>query len=156
MKRVRSVVAERPVTAEPTSLLLDTNVILDVLLAREPWVEDATYLLNAIAQRSLLGFVAGHAVTTVYYVVERARDRRTAVTAISDLLQVVAVVPLASEDFHRALAIGLRDFEDAVQASACLRVGAHFLVTRNPRDFSGAPVALRSPAEARALVPRTG
>lgn len=72
---------------------------------------------------------------------------------MNDLLQVVTVVPLASEDFYRALSLGLRDFEDAVQAAACLRAGAHFLVTRNARDFRGAPVAVRSPSEARALVP---
>lgn len=152
--RRRPRVSERRESTERTLLLLDTNVILDVVLARDPWDHDAAELLDAIARGGILGLVAGHTVTTVHYIVERARDRRTATTAVNDLLQLVKVVPLASEDFHRALSMGLRDFEDAVQAAACLRAGAHFLVTRNARDFRGAPIALRSPAEALALVPK--
>jgi len=134
-------------------VLLDTNVVLDVLLARAPWVDDAVELLDAMARRQLRGCVAGHTLTTIYYLVERARDRRTAVTAVSDLLDLLEIVPLGGDDFRRALAMGLSDFEDAVQVAACLRSGAQFVVTRNPRDFRGAPVELRSPAEARALIP---
>lgn len=153
VKRRRPRALRSAPAAERTILLLDTNVILDVILAREPWIDDAAALLDAAARGAVLGLVAGHTITTVYYLVERARDRRTAITAVNDLLQVVAVVPLASADFHRVLSLGLRDFEDAVQAAACLRAGAHFLVTRNHRAFRGAPVAVRSPSEARALVP---
>ena len=88
----------------------------------------------------------------MHYIVERARDRATATTAVSDLLQVVNVVPLASEDFHRALALGLRDFEDAVQVAAGLRAGVQYLVTRTVRDFRGSPIDARSPAEAVAVI----
>jgi len=45
--------------------------------------------------------------------------------------------------------------EDAVQAVACLRVGADFLVTRNPKDFRGAPITLRAPGEVLALIAST-
>ena len=58
-------------------LLIDTNVLLDVVLERKPWVEDATALLDAVAKGRAQGYVAAHAVTTVYHVVERARNRRS-------------------------------------------------------------------------------
>jgi hypothetical protein len=47
---------------------------------------------------------------------------------------------------------GLRDYEDAVQAVAALRAGSTWLVTRNPRDYKGAPVEIRSAGEVLALV----
>lgn len=53
------------------------------------------------------------------------------------------------------LALQLKDFEDAVQVAACLRAGADFLVTRNPRDFAGAPVELRSAGEIAAMLGNT-
>jgi hypothetical protein len=71
---------------------------------------------------------------------------------VGDLLQVVRVVPLDTADFQRALAMGLKDYEDAVQAAACLRIGAEFLVTRNARDFKGAPVDPRSAGEVLAFL----
>lgn len=153
-RRRRARVAEGEGLLEGTLLLFDTNVILDVVLARDPWSDDAAALLDASARGDIVGLVAGHTLTTVHYLVERARDRRTATTAVNDPLQVVTVVPLDSADFHRAPSLGLREFEDAVQVAACLRAGAHFLITRNARDFRGTSVAVRSPSEARGLVPR--
>ncbi len=136
------------------SLLVDTNVVLDVVLERRAWVEDASALLDAIAKGHAVGYVASHAVTTVHYIVERERDRSVAGTAVSDLLDLLQVVPLSSADFRRAVGLGLSDFEDAVQVAACLQAGADFLVTRNPKDFKGAPVSTRSPGEILALLNR--
>lgn len=149
-------VAETPApgrTAPPRpTALLDTNVLLDVVLAREPWVDIATALLDAAARGIVRAYVAGHALTTIHYIVEREHGRNAAVTAVSDLLEIVEVVELGSDDFRRALALALPDFEDAVQVAACLRAGAQFLVTRNARDFKGAPVPVQSPAELLALL----
>ena len=133
-------------------LLIDTNVILDVALLRAPWAADAAALLDAVERGQAEGHVASHAITTVHYVVERARDRRTAANAVSDLLRLLSVVPLEATDFHQALVLGLADFEDAVQAVACLRIGADYLVTRNERDYKGAPVTARSAGEVLALL----
>ena len=136
-------------------ILIDTNVVLDVVLARTPWAAEASALLDRTARGDVSGFIAAHAVTTVFYVVERARDRRTALTAVGDLLSVAGVAELGSADFQRALTFGMKDFEDAVQVAAALRVGADFVVTRNARDFRGSPVATRAPGEILALLDAT-
>lgn len=132
---------------EPTRVLVDTNVVLDLVLARVPHDLEAALLFDAVARGTLVGHVAGHAVTTVHCIVERARGRQAALTAVSDLLALLDVVPLGAAEFQRALALGLHDYEDAVQVAACLRVGADMLVTRNARDFRGAPVATRTAGE---------
>lgn len=126
-------------------VLLDTNVVLDVVLARAPWDADAVVLLDGIARGELEGFIAGHAVTTVYYLVERAAGRQLAATAVTDVLKILKVVALETTDFYAALALGLKDFEDGVQVAACLKAGADFLITRNEKDFRGTVVPLRSP-----------
>lgn len=136
----------------PPGLLVDTNVVLDVILRRAPWARDAALLLDAIARAKARGFIAGHAVTTVHYVVEKEQDRTTAVTAVGDILQLLTVVPLGAAEFQRALALNLNDFEDAVQVAACLKVGADHLVTRNAKDFKGAPVTTKTPGEVLALL----
>lgn len=135
-----------------TRLLVDTNVVLDVVLNRQPWAADAAVLLDAVAKGRAQGYIAGHAVTTVYYIVEKQSGHAVAATAVSDLLQLLSVVPLAAADFQRALGLALRDFEDGVQAAACLQVNADYLVTRNPKDFQGAPVTTRAPGEVLALL----
>ncbi|HET7585108.1 MAG TPA: PIN domain-containing protein [Gemmatimonadaceae bacterium] len=139
----------------PAAVLLDINVLLDVILDRAPWADDATLLLDLIAAGRVRGFVSGHSLTTVHYIVAREKDRTRAGSAVSDLLDILEVVPLRAADFQRALALGLRDFEDAVQVAACLQAGADALVTRNARDFQGAPVTIRSAGEVVALIAST-
>jgi predicted nucleic acid-binding protein len=149
--------ASKPPTSAPPhasapTLLIDTNVVLDLLLAREPWAHDAARLFDACAQGAAHAFLAAHAVTTIHYLVERAMSRKAANTAVSDLLELVTVVPASSDDFRRALSLGIRDFEDAVHVTAFLRCGAQFLVTRNARDFKAAQIETRTAGETLALL----
>lgn len=153
-------VAETPppkaAAPRPPTALFDINVLLDVVLAREPWAGVARALLDAAARGAVRAYVASHALTTIHYIVERVHGRTAALTAVSDLLDIVDVVEIGSDDFRRALALTLSDFEDAVQVAACLRSGAEVLVTRNPRDFKDAPVRVQRPAELLALVDKSG
>lgn len=98
------------------------------------------------------GFIASHAVTTIYYIVAKQRGRQTARAAVRDLLGMFRVVPAEDADFQQALSLEMNDFEDAVQAAAALRVGADYLVTRNERDFRGIPLNIRTPGAILALL----
>ncbi len=132
-------------------LLLDINVILDVVLGREPWLNEASRLLSALEDREAEGYVAAHTITTIHYIVAREKGRQIAAQAVSDVLRVVGVVPITSADFQQALVLGISDFEDAVQAAAALQIGADYLITRNTKDFKASPVEVRTPGEALAL-----
>jgi len=118
-------------------LLLDINVLLDVLLQRDPWAEAAAHLLTKIERGEAIGFVAGHTLTTIHYIVSRARDRQSAASAVSDLLRFLEVVPIEKVDFSQALVLPMDDFEDAVQASAVLKIGVDYIVTRDEKGFGG-------------------
>jgi predicted nucleic acid-binding protein len=132
-------------------LLLDINVVLDVLLAREPWAVEAATLLSAVEERRVEGYVAGHTITTVHYIVEKAKGSKIAALSVTDVLRIVRVAPIGATDFHQGLALRMNDFEDAVQVAAALQVGADYLVTRNTKDFRRAPVQVRTPGEILAL-----
>jgi predicted nucleic acid-binding protein len=57
-------------------------------------------------------------------------------------------------DLLRALALGWKDFEDAVQAVCAEKVGAEFIVTRDPDDFRASPVPVIAPRDAVARLGR--
>jgi predicted nucleic acid-binding protein len=126
-------------------LLLDVDVVLDVILAREPWGREASRLFAIVASGGAEGYVAGHTITTAHYIVGRAVARQPALTAMADLLRIVEVVPVEKADFMEALGLGFRDFEDAVQAVCALKVGADVIVTRDAADFTGFPIPALPP-----------
>lgn len=128
-------------------LLIDTNVILDVVLKRGQRGIDGGLLLSAVQRQRAGGYVAAHSITTVHYIVERESGDATARLAVTYILQLLSVVPLGSNDFHAAVALGMPDFEDAVQAAAALAVPADYIVTGNKKDFRHSPVPSRSAAQ---------
>jgi len=132
-------------------LLIDINVILDVMLAREPWVHQSAQLLAAVEDGRAEGYVAAHTITTIHYIVAREKGQHVAARAVTDILRIVQVVPITSADFQQALVLGINDFEDAVQAAAALQIGADYLITRNTKDFKAGPVEVRTPGEALAM-----
>jgi predicted nucleic acid-binding protein len=133
-------------------LLLDINVLLDVLLDREPWSEAASQLLSAVESTETQGFVAPHTLPTIYYVMAQSRNRSVAAAAVTDLLRILDVAPLTKADYQEALALPITDFEDAIQAAAASKLGVDYLVTRNEKDFRGAAVPVSDPATVVALL----
>lgn len=128
-------------------LLVDINVVLDVILLRQPWAADASALLSAIEVGRAEGYVAGHTITTAHYITAKEKGRQSAGIVIADLLRILQVVPVEGADFHHALVMGLADFEDAVQVAAGLKIGADYIVTRNEKDFRGALLEPKSAGE---------
>lgn len=129
-------------------LLLDTNVVLDVLLDREDFVEPANRLF-ALAEAHLIdALLCATTLTTVDYLVAKAHGRSTARRALSDLLDLFDVAPVDRETLRAALHGPFVDFEDGVIHEAALRQGADAIVTRNIRDFRKADLPVWLPAEA--------
>ena len=133
-------------------LLLDINVVLDVALNRAPFVQDSALVLTAVDEGRAEGFVAAHTITTAFYVTAKIRDVQIATAAITQLLGIVDVIAADRADLLRAISLGWRDFEDAVQAVSAEKIGADAIVTRDPKGFQGATISVRSPAEVLALL----
>jgi predicted nucleic acid-binding protein len=137
-------------------VLFDTNVVLDVLLEREPHAGPAAQLLSLVDGGHLEGFMCVTTVTTVHYLASEARGAKRAVSLVATLLDVVQVAPVDREVVSKALELRFADFEDAVVHEAAALVGATAIVTRNGRDFHGATIAVFDPTEMLAAVRASG
>jgi predicted nucleic acid-binding protein len=138
--------------AQPPLLLIDTDVILDVLLQREEWLEGSGMVLTLCDEKKVRGCVASHSITNIYYLVRRKRDREAATLGVAALLSMLRVVPIEGPDFQQALVFGMEDFEDAVQVAAALKVGADYIITRNRKHYPERLIQTRTPAEYWAVV----
>jgi len=137
-----------------TVILVDLNVILDVLQQRQPFYDESAQVLDAAGQEEISGLIAAHSITTLFYVTDRVRSRRLAVSAIMELLTVFSIASVNEAVIRQALTWGWRDFEDAVQMAAAAASGADFVVTRNPKDFETQAVPVLRPGELLAVLAR--
>src|ERR1700726_1478825 len=129
-------------------LLLDLNVFLDVVLDRRPDADVAAALWAAIERGQGHGMVPAHGVTTIFYLLEKARDAAFARQGVERLIGVFAVAPVDDNVVRRALALAWPDFEDAVCAAAAEASGCDALVTRDPDGYPNAPLPVIDPAGA--------
>jgi len=127
--------------------IVDTNVVLDLLLARRPFASAAVRLF-ALAERSLIeAWICATTVTTADYLLSRSLPRNKAREAVRGLLTIFDVALVNRSVLDRALASPMGDFEDAVLAEAGVLAGARFIITRNTQDFSRASLPALTPQE---------
>lgn len=127
--------------------MLDLNVVLDVLQQREPFYRASARILSQVVQGRASGFVAGHGLTTIFYIVKRYADTKGAEEAIDWLLSNLEIAPQDKSIFVRARSLPLTDFEDAALASAAESAECDHIVTRNVADFTSSPVPALTPEE---------
>jgi predicted nucleic acid-binding protein len=127
--------------------LLDLNVLLDVIQNRHPHYADSAKVLSAARSGEFETLIPFHAVTTVFYLVERAQDTATASQTVDWLLQHFNVPTVDKDTLLHARKLKLKDFEDAVVASVAVRNQCDFIISRNVDDFFASPVKAISPAD---------
>jgi predicted nucleic acid-binding protein len=128
-------------------ILLDTDVLLDVALGREPHLEASAALLDLLERRPYRAFVSWHTLSNLHYLLRPAAGGDDARAFLRDLTSVALVAPTDTDDFRFGADLPLRDLEDAMQVAAARACGARFIATRNVRDYRGSPIQALTPAE---------
>ena len=128
-------------------ILLDTNVVLDVLLKREPWVHDAAAIWQANDEGQVTGYLAGSVLTDIFYIARRLTDMETAYRAVNLCLTAFEICPIDRNTLEQALTLPGNDFEDNVQIAAAILGNLDAIITRNKDDFSGTAIPAFSLAE---------
>lgn len=138
-KPVRSVYRKR-------RIFLDTNVILDFFLEREPFYYDALKLWAACEEGAVDGYVSALTINNVHYIAQRIKNPTTAMIAVRGILDVFNVVPLDTELLRRAADLHDRDYEDDIQLQSAVKAGCSHLFTRDPTHFHSKAIAIVPPS----------
>jgi predicted nucleic acid-binding protein len=126
-------------------ILLDTNIVLDVLLDRKPYVDASAAVWATVETGVAEGMLAAHAVTTIHYLVRKEMGNARSGRTVSAILRVFRVAAVDGVVIQEALELPVSDFEDAVTAAAARLAGCGYIVSRDPRGFRGSPIPSLTP-----------
>lgn len=138
--------------AAKTKIFFDLNVILDVLLIREPFYGASAQLLGYAEAGKVQGFIAPHSLTTLFYLASKDQTPAKARATMTNLLQFLSVAKIDQSTIEQAMSLSYRDFEDAVQMIAAVQCKADYFVTRNPKDFQPPLLPVIQPSELISLI----
>jgi predicted nucleic acid-binding protein len=128
-------------------VLLDTNIILDFLLAREPFFSDADALMQSIRSGQIQGFVTATTLTDIFYIARKSKGIEMAKQNVSDLLTTMQICTVDRSILEEAISFSLPDFEDAVQLACAISENLDAIVTRDAEGFAGANLPVLSAGE---------
>ncbi|NES05446.1 MAG: PIN domain-containing protein [Okeania sp. SIO2F4] len=116
-------------------ILLDTNIIVDAALEREPYVDASREILLLVEQGQIEGYISASTFSDIYYIVGKARGKEWARNFLTWLLTYCKIATVNQEIIETALNSNFSDLEDAIQYSTALINQLDAIVTRNTQDF---------------------
>ncbi len=129
-------------------ILLDTNILLDYLLMRNPFYNDASEIVKRCVDGIYKGGVAAHSISNMFFILRKTysiKERREILLSICEIFDVIGIdkikliMGLENEDFS--------DFEDCLQMECAKDYGAKYIVTRNIDDYKKSEIEAISPSD---------
>lgn len=128
-------------------VLIDTNVLLDVLLKREPWVSDSYGVWLANDQDRIAGYIAACSITDLFYVARRLTTLEKARMATYLCLEAFSICTVDRRTLELAQTLSGSDFEDNLQIACASIAGLDAIVTRDTTGFGNSLVPIFQPRE---------
>ena len=130
------------------TVLIDTNIFIDVLQDRIPFTDNSQAVIGLVTQKKIKGAVAAHSITNLWYILRKTHsdeERRNYLLSLFELFDVVSidknrlVAALEKSDF--------KDFEDCLQDECAYAINADYIITRDAKDFESSMVKALTPEE---------
>lgn len=126
-------------------ILVDTNVIIDFLMTREPFYRASSEIMKKCADGELTGYIAFHSIPNLWYILRKVPEERRR-GWMADVCSFLKVAGASHEEVLKAIKMKeFRDLEDCLQDKCAKGVGARYIITRNEKDFSNADIPAVSP-----------
>jgi predicted nucleic acid-binding protein len=130
------------------NVLLDTNIVLDVLLNRQPYCQNATKIIILSEKEIIESYISASAITDIYYITQKMyKDKQKTIDLMKKILTVVSIATITENTIYQALDVAWNDFEDSVQYIVGESISADYIVTRNVNDFNNSAIKIVTPEQ---------
>lgn len=128
-------------------VLIDTNIILDVLCARENFWQESAQVWKLCEINRVEGYISALSIPNIVYILRKELTPAKTQQVIEQLLLIFRAIDLREDDLLKAARMQTHDFEDALQMVCAARIKADYIVTRNIKDFQNSKVQPVLPTE---------
>jgi predicted nucleic acid-binding protein len=126
-------------------IYLDTNIVLDFMLNRAPFINEVERIFKLKDELLLEFSVSALTLANVAYTLDKLKE--VPHPHISKMLNWFTVVDLSIDIIQQTVVSKFNDFEDGLQYFSALKIEADVIVTRNKIDFKHAQLPVYTPQE---------
>lgn len=128
-------------------LFLDSDVLLDLLLDREPFSEDIAQLIEKSVDSDVKLYTSAISITNIHYIIGRLENRNKANSKTKKILSFVSMEDIGQKVIDKASSSRFKDFEDSVQNYCAVEAGHKIIITRNTKDYKESELSILTPKE---------
>jgi predicted nucleic acid-binding protein len=128
-------------------VFIDTNIVLDFALKREPFTTSARTVFDRIVKKEIAGYISTASITDMFYILRKSQGREKSLEFLKDLVKTIHLLIVSKEIIEDALYSEFKDFEDAVQYHTALTHAMDVIITRDTKDFINSDIPVCDPAE---------
>lgn len=126
-------------------LLLDTNVLIDIALQRQPFFQSSDRAFALIEQGRAEGFISATTYSDLYYIIRKTQGHDWTLAFLRRLSGICQVAKVDQAVISLALSLEFPDFEDAIQYATAIENQLDGIVTRDTQDFAQAAIQIFTP-----------
>lgn len=128
-------------------VLIDTNIIVDVALDRDPFFTENEQVVRFVEQQQIEGYISASTFSDFYYIIRKQKGHNWTRQFLQRMATLCEVATVNHAVISMALSTNFRDFEDAIQYSTAVVNQLDAIVTRNPQDFPVTNPRIITPAQ---------
>jgi predicted nucleic acid-binding protein len=129
-------------------ILIDTNVLIDFALIREPFSDFANEVIELCIREKIEGCIAAHSIVDMYYILRKDMDTHRRREMLINICEIFEVVDVDKNKLMNSLENeNFSDFEDCLQMECAKEFGAKYIVTRNTEDYKRSDIPAITPKE---------
>ena len=128
-------------------VFIDTDIILDVALAREPFFSSSKTILAMAENNIIIGNISSNCVANIYYILRKSGGDNKARKFIPNIVKYITVIAIDHQNVLEALKSKFSDFEDALQHSSAVESRCEYIITRNIEDYKSSKIKVLLPEE---------
>ncbi|MBZ0201397.1 MAG: PIN domain-containing protein [Ignavibacteria bacterium] len=128
-------------------IFLDSDVILDLLLEREPYHHSITLLLEKVKSGDIVLHTSSICILNINYILRKSYSHDYVKEVLNKLLHFVNILSVDSGIIHLSLNSDFIDFEDGVQYYCSLNNDISEIITRNIKDYKPSKIPVLTPEE---------
>ena len=123
-------------------IFVDTDIILDLLTARQPHYNYAAHLFSLADKGDIKINVSSLCFANINYILSKQISADQTRKKLLKFKTLVSVLAVNDKIIDLALASEFKDFEDAIQYHTALENDIKILLTRNLKDFKKAEISV--------------
>jgi predicted nucleic acid-binding protein len=128
-------------------LFLDTNIVLDLLQYRKPWIHDTLVLFQLAKDKRVELIVSDLTFVNVVYIAGKNADKKKLNETLIGLKKYLTIVPIGDACIEQALSGDYADFEDAVQCFTAKREKVDYILSRDEKGFNMSEIPVMNVTE---------